>query len=127
MRAAGSDWLMSPCAKVSLPGRSLGRTRHFLDYLSTLQILLMQEEEDLTTWGAGALAANPEEAVPEAAGDSARLAIVDLDWERVAAADLLALLSSFLGKVRIGRAVVKGHKHVMACMPSFSGSCRADG
>ena len=57
------------------------------------------QEEDLGDWGVGALAANPEEAVPEAAGDSARLAIVDLDWERVAAVDLLALLSSFLGKV----------------------------
>ena len=62
------------------------------------------QEEDLGDWGVGALAANPEEAVPEAAGDSARLAIVDLDWERVAAVDLLALLSSFLGKVRtLGR------------------------
>jgi hypothetical protein len=59
-----------------------------------------QEEEDLGAWGAGALAANPAEAVPVAAADSARLAVVDLDWERVAAVDLLALLSSFLGQAR---------------------------
>jgi len=38
--------------------------------------------------------------VPVADADSARLAVVDLDWERVAAVDLLALLSSFLGQAR---------------------------
>ena len=58
------------------------------------------QEEDLGEWGVGALAANPEEAVPEAAGDSARLAVVDLDWDRVAAVDVLALLTSFLAKAR---------------------------
>ncbi|KAK9840918.1 hypothetical protein WJX81_000303 [Elliptochloris bilobata] len=64
-------------------------------------------EEDLGDWGVGALAANPEEAVPEAAGDSARLAVIDLDWDRVAAVDLLALLSSFLGKgQRLARVTV---------------------
>ncbi len=38
--------------------------------------------------------------MPVADADSARLAVVDLDWERVAAVDLLALLSSFLGQAR---------------------------
>jgi len=38
--------------------------------------------------------------VPVADADSAPLAVVDLDWERVAAVDLLALLSSFLGQAR---------------------------
>lgn len=39
--------------------------------------------------------------MPEAAGDSARLAVVDLDWDRVAAVDVLALLTSFLAKARL--------------------------
>ena len=83
--------------------------------------LLPSQEEDLTKWGVGALAANPEEAIPEAAGDSARLAIVDLDWERVTAVDLLALLSSFLSKVRTMQKAVTGHEHVFGPLWTASG------
>jgi hypothetical protein len=49
-------------------------------------------------WGVGALAGNPDEDIPEGE-ESARLAVLDLDWDHVSAVDVLALLRSFLAKV----------------------------
>ncbi|KAK9828879.1 hypothetical protein WJX72_002532 [[Myrmecia] bisecta] len=53
--------------------------------------------EQLQEWGVGALAANPDEKIPTT-DETRRLAIVDLDWERIRAVDILAVLRSFLGK-----------------------------
>ena len=53
-------------------------------------------QDDLAAeYGVGAMAANPDEAIPEGR-DSARLAVLDLDWDRIRAVDILAVLSSFL-------------------------------
>jgi hypothetical protein len=57
--------------------------------------------QDLREWGVGALAANPEEQVPLVEA-TRRLAVVDLDWGAVRAVDILAVLRSFLPKVRRG-------------------------
>ena len=46
-------------------------------------------------WGVGALAANPAEPVPLVPDATSRLAIVDLDWDKVRAVDVLAVLRSF--------------------------------
>lgn len=48
-------------------------------------------------WGVGALAANPAERIPEG-DESARLALLDLDWDHMRAVDILAVLRSFLAK-----------------------------
>ena len=53
---------------------------------------------DLSEWGVGAMAANPDEAIPEAE-ETSRLAVLDLDWERIRATDILVVLRSFLDKV----------------------------
>ncbi len=45
----------------------------------------------------GALAANPAERIPEG-DETARLALLDLDWDHVRAVDILAVLRSFLAK-----------------------------
>lgn len=37
----------------------------------------------MSEWGVGAMAANPDEKVPEAEEETARLAILDLDWSKV--------------------------------------------
>ena len=55
----------------------------------------------------GALAGNPDEPIPEG-DETARLAVLDLDWEHVSAVDILAVLRSFLGKVRITHPARKG-------------------
>lgn len=58
------------------------------------------EEEgslDLSEWGVGALAANPEEDIPLVDG-TRRLAVVDLDWQHVRAVDILVVLRSFTPK-----------------------------
>lgn len=49
------------------------------------------KEIDLSEWGAGAMAVNPDEDIP-LMDESRRLAVVDLDWEHVAAVDVLAAL-----------------------------------
>lgn len=59
----------------------------------------MLQVSDLSEWGVGAMAANPDEKIPMMTGETARLAIVDLDWERIRAVDILACLRSFLAKV----------------------------
>jgi hypothetical protein len=46
-------------------------------------------------YGVGALAANPDERVPTAESATPRLALVDLDWDRTRAVDVLAVLRSF--------------------------------
>lgn len=57
-----------------------------------------QDEDALVQeWGVGAMAANPDEHIPEAA-ETQCLAIVDLDWDKVRAVDILAVLRSFLIK-----------------------------
>ena len=43
------------------------------------------------------MAANPDEHIPDS-DETHRLAIVDLDWDKIRAVDLLAVLRSFLGK-----------------------------
>ena len=43
------------------------------------------------------MAANPDEHIPES-DETHRLAIVDLDWDKIRAVDILAVLRSFLGK-----------------------------
>jgi hypothetical protein len=45
------------------------------------------------------MAANPDEPIPMVTEETPRLAIVDLDWERIRAVDILACLRSFLAKV----------------------------
>ena len=50
---------------------------------------------DLSAWGVGALAANPDEEVP-LADETRRLAVLDLDWAHVRAVDVLAVLRSFV-------------------------------
>lgn len=52
-------------------------------------------EPDLSSWGIGAFAANPEEEVVECS-PSSRLAIVDLDWDNIQAIDILHIMRSFL-------------------------------
>lgn len=55
-------------------------------------------------FGVGALAANPDEHIPDGQ-ESARLAIVDLDWDRIRAVDILVVLSSFLRRPQAIQAV----------------------
>lgn len=43
------------------------------------------------------MAANPDEHIPDSE-ETARLAIVDLDWDKIRAVDILAVLRSFLAK-----------------------------
>ena len=43
------------------------------------------------------MAANPDEHIPDSE-ETRRLAIVDLDWDKIRAVDILAVLRSFLGK-----------------------------
>ena len=65
----------------------------------------MQDEEALLQeWGIGAMAANPDEHIPEA-DETPRLAIVDLDWDKITAVDILAVLRSFLVKGQSIKAV----------------------
>ena len=57
----------------------------------------------LAEWGVGAVAGGAvlgaaEERVPEAAEPTARLAVVDLDWEHVTAQDIFTILHSFVPK-----------------------------
>ena len=52
----------------------------------------------------GAMAANPDEHIPDS-DETHRLAIVDLDWDKIRAVDLLAVLRSFLGKGQTIRGV----------------------
>ncbi|KAK9831160.1 hypothetical protein WJX74_005437 [Apatococcus lobatus] len=59
-----------------------------------------EEDGDVAAeeWGVGAMAANPNEAVPMVEDATHRLACVDLDWDHVRAVDILAVLLSFLPK-----------------------------
>ena len=50
------------------------------------------------------MAANPDEQIPEA-DETSRLAIVDLDWDKISAVDVLAVLRSFLVKGQSIKAV----------------------
>ena len=43
------------------------------------------------------MAANPDEHIPDS-DETHRLAIVDLDWDKICAVDVLAVLRSFLAK-----------------------------
>eukprot|EP01025_Chloroclados_australasicus_P065291 TRINITY_DN8904_c0_g2_i3.p1 TRINITY_DN8904_c0_g2~~TRINITY_DN8904_c0_g2_i3.p1 ORF type:complete len:760 (-),score=156.28 TRINITY_DN8904_c0_g2_i3:21-2300(-) len=61
-----------------------------------LQQSLSEEEIDLSEWGAGANAANPDEDVPVVQDSTQRLAAVDLDWQKVRAVDILCTMQSFL-------------------------------
>ena len=56
---------------------------------------MIQEEDLEQEWGVGAMAANPDENIPES-DETKRLAIVDLDWDKIRAVDILAVLRSFL-------------------------------
>lgn len=56
-----------------------------------------QEEALEEEWGVGAMAANPDEHIPDS-DETHRLAIVDLDWDKIRAVDILAVLRSFLAK-----------------------------
>jgi IS4 transposase len=58
-----------------------------------------EQVSDLSDWGVGAMAANPDEAIP-AGDETARLAVLDLDWDCIRAVDILVCLRSFLAKVR---------------------------
>ncbi|KAL3137794.1 hypothetical protein ABBQ38_005051 [Trebouxia sp. C0009 RCD-2024] len=63
------------------------------------------EEEALEQeWGVGAMAANPDEHIPDSE-ETPRLAIVDLDWDKIRAVDILAVLRSFLAKGQSIKAV----------------------
>lgn len=57
----------------------------------------LQDEALEGEWGIGAMAANPDEHIPDS-DETHRLAIVDLDWDKIRAVDILAVLRSFLGK-----------------------------
>lgn len=59
-------------------------------------VSLLQDEALVGEWGVGAMAANPDELIPDS-DETHRLAIVDLDWDKIRAVDLLAVLRSFLG------------------------------
>lgn len=50
------------------------------------------------------MAANPDEHIPEA-DETNRLAVVDLDWDKISAVDVLAVLRSFLVKGQSIKAV----------------------
>lgn len=64
-----------------------------------------QDEEALVQeWGIGAMAANPDERIPET-DETTRLAVVDLDWDKIRAVDILAVLRSFLVKGQSIKAV----------------------
>ena len=65
---------------------------------------LLQDEALVGEWGVGAMAANPDEHIPDS-DETHRLAIVDLDWDKIRAVDLLAVLRSFLGKGQTIRGV----------------------
>lgn len=52
----------------------------------------------------GAMAANPDEHIPDSE-ETPRLAIVDLDWDKIRAVDILAVLRSFLAKGQSIKAV----------------------
>ena len=55
---------------------------------------------DPSEWGVGAMAGGLDEAVPVLEGEgTARLALVDMDWEHVKAVDILMVLRSFLAEV----------------------------
>ena len=60
---------------------------------------------DLAEWGVGAMAANPDEAIP-VSDETRRLAVVDLDWDRIKAVDILVVLRSFAGQGRVERVTV---------------------
>ena len=62
-----------------------------------LHALSWQEAALEEEWGVGAMAANPDEHIPDSA-ETHRLAIVDLDWDKIRAVDILAVLRSFLGQ-----------------------------
>ena len=58
------------------------------------------EEEEaalLQQFGPGAMAANPAEVIPRG-DETRRLAVVDLDWERLTSLDILVVLRSFAPK-----------------------------
>ena len=56
---------------------------------------------DPSEWGVGAMAGGLDEAVPVLEGEgTARLALVDMDWEHVKAVDILMVLRSFLAEVQ---------------------------
>ncbi|DBA93140.1 TPA: hypothetical protein ACH3X2_003452 [Trebouxia sp. C0005] len=63
-----------------------------------------QDEALVGEWGVGAMAANPDEHIPDS-DETHRLAVVDLDWDKIRAVDLLAVLRSFLGKGQTIRGV----------------------
>lgn len=56
------------------------------------------EELDAETWGIGAAAGRPDAdtSLVMVEGTTARLAVVDLDWGRMRAADIFAVLQSFV-------------------------------
>ena len=60
---------------------------------------------NLAEWGVGAMAANPDEAIP-VSDETRRLAVVDLDWDRIKAVDILVVLRSFAGQGRVERVTV---------------------
>lgn len=56
---------------------------------------------DPAEWGVGAMAASFDEEVPMMAGEGTRrLALLDMDWERLRAVDILMVLRSFLAQAR---------------------------
>lgn len=59
----------------------------------------------MAEWGVGAMAANPDEAIP-VSHETRRLAVVDLDWDRIKAVDILVVLRSFAGQGRVERVTV---------------------
>lgn len=76
------------------------RAKQTLEGLEQRQkILAVTQMGDLSEWGVGAMAANPDEHIPESE-ETSRLAVLDLDWDRIRAADILVVLRSFLDKVR---------------------------
>ena len=64
------------------------------------------EERYRAEFGVGGMAANPAEPIP-LGDETSRLAVVDLDWSRLRAVDIMAVLRSFLPKAgRITRVTV---------------------
>eukprot|EP01026_Neomeris_dumetosa_P071883 TRINITY_DN7289_c0_g1_i4.p1 TRINITY_DN7289_c0_g1~~TRINITY_DN7289_c0_g1_i4.p1 ORF type:complete len:706 (-),score=143.81 TRINITY_DN7289_c0_g1_i4:247-2364(-) len=63
---------------------------------SEIEQELSEDEVDLAEWGAGADAANPEEDVPLVENSTNRLAVLDLDWSKVRAVDILSVIQSFV-------------------------------
>lgn len=73
-------------------------------FIATEERAGLQEEALEQEWGVGAMAANPDEHIPDS-DETQRLAIVDLDWDKIRAVDILAVLRSFLAKGQSIKAV----------------------